>query len=134
MCHLNGMRASKNPLPLPSLWDKAWTSISKIIDSLHISNHKDASCKEKYNPEKIKQEIPGGNTIAAEQTFVWLSRFKKILCAMPKCIICFTFIAWLSTEMPTRLLVIEIRRNLYYQKQEGKNLQYKRIFVFVNIF
>ena len=71
MCHLDGMRASKNPLPLPSPWDKAWTSISKIIDSLHISNHKDASCKEKYNPEKLKQEIPRGNTMAAEQTFVW---------------------------------------------------------------
>lgn len=84
MCHLDGMRASKNPLPLPSPWGKAWTSISKIIDSLHISNHKDASCKEKYNPEKLKQEIPRGNTMAAEQTFVWLSRFKKILCAMPK--------------------------------------------------
>ena len=38
-----------------------------------------------------------------------------------KCIICFTFIAWLSTEMPTRLLVTKIRRNLYYQKHERKD-------------
>ena len=56
----------------------------KIIDRLHISNHKDKKCKEKYDPSGLKEEIPNGNTMAAEQTFVWLSRFKKILCAMPK--------------------------------------------------
>ena len=59
-------------------------SIQKIIDSLHIRNHKDQSCKESYNPANLKKELPDGNTMAAEQTFVWLSRFKKILCAMPK--------------------------------------------------
>ena len=84
MCHLDGMKASKNPLPLPSPWDKAWISLTKIIDSLHIKNHKDATCKEKYDPSTLKKELPDGNTMAAEQTFVWLSRFKKILCAMPK--------------------------------------------------
>ena len=84
MCHLDGMRASKRPLPLPSLWDKAWTSVTKIIDSLHIKNHKDAACKLMYDPGILKSELPEGNTMAAEQTFVWLSRFKKILCAMPK--------------------------------------------------
>ena len=84
MCHLDGMKTSKNPLPLPSPWDKAWTSLTKIIDSLHIKNHKDATCKEKYDPSTLKKELPDGNTMAAEQTFVWLSRFKKILCAMPK--------------------------------------------------
>ena len=82
MCHLDGMRASKNPLPSP--WDKSWISVTKIIDSLHINNHKDASCKEKYDPAILKRELPDGNTMAAEQTFVWLSRFKKIVCAMPK--------------------------------------------------
>ena len=84
MCHLDGMRASKRPLPLPSLWDKAWTSVTKIINSLHIKNHKDAACKLMYDPGILKSELPEGNTMAAEQTFVWLSRFKKILCAMPK--------------------------------------------------
>lgn len=84
MCHLDGMKAAKNPLPLPSPWDKAWISIKKIIDSLHIKNHKDKSCREQYDPSILKEELPDGNTMAAEQTFVWLSRFKKILCAMPK--------------------------------------------------
>lgn len=84
MCHLDGLRAAKNLLPLPSPWDKAWISVNKIIDKLHIKNHKDNTCKEKYNPSGLKEEMPGANTMAAEQTFVWLSRFKKILCPMPK--------------------------------------------------
>jgi len=84
MCHLDGLKAARKPLPFSSPWDKAWMSINKIIDKLHIRNHKDTSCKEKYNPSSLKEEIPEGNTMAAEQTFVWLSRFKKIVCAMPK--------------------------------------------------
>ena len=84
MCHLDGLKAARNPLPFSSPWDKAWMTIKKIIDRLHIRNHKDASCQDKYNPSSLKEEIPEGNTMAAEQTFVWLSRFKKILCAMPK--------------------------------------------------
>ena len=84
MCHLDGLKAARNLLPWPSPWDRAWLSITKIIDSLHIRNHKDKSCQEKYSPATLKEELPEGNTMAAEQTFVWLSRFKKILCAMPK--------------------------------------------------
>ena len=84
MCHLDGLKAAKNPLPWAAPWDRAWMSIQKIIDSLHIRNHKDQSCKESYNPANLKKELPDGNTMAAEQTFVWLSRFKNILCAMPK--------------------------------------------------
>ena len=84
MCHLDGLKAAQSLLPWPSPWDKAWMSVRKIIDSLHIRNHKDKSCKEKYDPAILKEELPDGNTMAAEQTFVWLSRYKKILCAMPK--------------------------------------------------
>lgn len=46
-----------------------------MIDSLDIRNHKDQSCKESYNPANLKKELPDGNTMAAEQTFVWLSHF-----------------------------------------------------------
>lgn len=84
MCHLDGLKAARRPLPWRAPWDKAWISISKIIDVLHMRNHKDKLCKEKYDPAPFKEELPQGNTMAAEQTFVWLSRFKKILCAMPK--------------------------------------------------
>lgn len=83
-CHLDGLKAARNLLPWPPPWNKAWMSIKRIIDSLHIRNYKDMSCQEKYNLATLKKELPEGNTMAAEQTFVWLSRFKKILCAMPK--------------------------------------------------
>ncbi|XP_078376881.1 uncharacterized protein LOC144660166 [Oculina patagonica] len=84
MCHVDGMRIAKKPLPLPQPYSHMWLKINKIIDSLHISNHKDSNCKLKYDPLSLKEELPDVNTMAAEQTFVWLSRFKKILCAMPK--------------------------------------------------
>lgn len=37
-----------------------------------------------YNPKKLKEAHPEYNTMTCEQTFSWLSRFKKILTAMPK--------------------------------------------------
>ncbi len=84
MCHVDGMKVAKKPLPWSAPYDKMWSSINKVIDSLHIRNHKDAKCKENYDPIKLKEQLPGMNTMAAEQTFVWLARFKKILCSMPK--------------------------------------------------
>ena len=53
MCHLDGLKAAKNPLPWAAPWDREWMSIQKIIDSLHIRNHKDQSCKESYNPANL---------------------------------------------------------------------------------
>ena len=61
-----------------------WQDVNKIIDSLHIKNHKDRSCREKYDPQVLKKKCSTYNTMCCEQTFAWLSRFKKILCAMPK--------------------------------------------------
>ena len=99
MCHLNNLKVAKNPLPLPGkllmmcvtnisspLGNLAflWSDIIKIIDTLHIKNHKDSRCKELYDPEKIKADNPSLNTMSCEQTFVWLSRYKKILSAMRK--------------------------------------------------
>lgn len=84
MCHLDGLRAARKELPWSAPWTNAWMSIQKIIDSLHIWNHKDSTCRENYDPSSLKKELPKGNTMAAEQTFVWLSRLKKVLCAMPK--------------------------------------------------
>ena len=84
MCHVDGMKVAKKPLPLPAPFDKMWSAINKVIDSLHIRNHKDAECRKKYDPVKLKEQLPGMNTMAAEQTFVLLARFKKNLCSMPK--------------------------------------------------
>jgi len=84
MCHLDGLTVAKQPLPLPAPFDQMWIKIQKIIDSLHIRNHIDKRCQELYSPQSIKRDHPDYNTMAAEQTFVWLSRFKRILAAMTK--------------------------------------------------
>ena len=84
MCHVDGMNVARKALPFHPPFDNMWLKVNKIIDSLHISNHKSGDCKEKYNPAKLKEKLPDGNTMAGEQTFTWLSRFKKILCSMPK--------------------------------------------------
>lgn len=82
MCHLDGMKVCEYDLPFPSPICKVWKCIVKVIDKLHIRNHKDVKCKTLYNPDgKIKD---GFNTMAAEQTFVWASRLKRIVCAMPR--------------------------------------------------
>jgi len=53
-------------------------------------NHKRDSCKERFNPERMREQIKHGNTIAAEETFAWQSRLKKVLCSMKKTTFLFT--------------------------------------------
>ncbi len=86
--------------------------MTKIIDSLHISNHKDVSCREKYDPGILKKEIREGNTMAAEQTFVWLSRFKKNLCAIPRFGVRYT----VYIVCGILLRVTKMERSLCYQR------------------
>lgn len=74
ICHLDSLRAVEENLPLPSPFDTMWKRIKKIIDRLHIQNHKDPKCRELYNPDSVPAEY---NTMIAEQTFAWFSRFKK---------------------------------------------------------
>ena len=78
MCHLNNLKVARCPLPLPGDLAHIWLEVNKIIDDLHIKNHKDPRCEQYRAPEEI------GNTMACEQTFAWLSQYKKILSAMPK--------------------------------------------------
>ena len=49
-----------------------------FIDSLHIANHKQELCHQIYSPELLKSELPDANTMIAEQTFTWLSRYKVL--------------------------------------------------------
>ena len=82
MCHLDNLRLAKKPLPLPGDLKHIWGDTTKVIDKLHLKNHKDPRCHEVYNPTNILTEDM--NTMSCEQTFAWLSRYKKILSAMPK--------------------------------------------------
>ena len=88
MCQLVRCKASKGPLPLPAPYDNMWSRINKIVDGLHIKNHVDPHCHTDLHPDNIYDMYPElegtRNTQAAEQTFVWLGRFKKIVCSMPK--------------------------------------------------
>ena len=84
MCHVDNLRVARRPLPLPGDLQFLWRDLNKVIDSLHLQNHKDPRCHQDYNPEKMKEKNPDYNTMCCEQTFAWLSRFKKILAAMQK--------------------------------------------------
>ena len=83
MCHVDRINVAQKALRFHPPFDE-WLKANKIIDSLHIAYSKSEGCKEKYNPAKLKDILPDGHTTAGKQTFTWLSRFKKILCSMPK--------------------------------------------------
>ena len=83
MCNVCRMVSTKKPLPLPAPYDQIWLKITKVIDRLHLRNHK-KRCHEEFSPEPLKVKYPQLNTPVAEQTFTWAARFKKILCAMPQ--------------------------------------------------
>jgi len=84
MCHLDQLKIARKPLPLPPPMDTAWLGMEKIIDAFHLPNHVNPACHVNYSPQRLKEVHPHANTQAGEQTFVWLGRFKHILCAMNK--------------------------------------------------
>ena len=78
MCLVDGLKLAKCDLPIQKPFDKMWQTVAKVIDRLHIRNHKDAMCKSVYN---LDGKIPAlYNTMAAEQTNVRASRLKRIMC------------------------------------------------------
>lgn len=79
VCHVDSLKIAKKDLPFPTPMDKAWSSVNKVINRLHLRNHKDSRCKQLYSTDRIPPEY---NTMACEQTFVWASCLKKIVCAM----------------------------------------------------
>ena len=89
MCHLDALKVANAKLPLPAPYCNMWLKVTKIIDSLHIRNHVDKRCLEKYHPRQVKEKFPKLNLMAAEQAFVWASRYKKVLCSMTKTHHCF---------------------------------------------
>jgi hypothetical protein len=87
ICDLNALKAFQADLPVESPYDKMWKKISKIIDGLHIQNHIRDDCRTLYNPAKFHDRFPqktSANTMVAEQTFSWLTKYKKQMCAMNK--------------------------------------------------
>ena len=86
ICNIIKLRAAQEKLPLPDKFTKMWQKV--IVDGLHINNHKHEHCKTALHLDNIYRMYPDlkgtRNTMAAEQTFVWLGRYKKIISSMPK--------------------------------------------------
>ena len=93
----------KKPLPLEGDMKYVWQKIQKVIDPLHISNHKvflkitlwsiiafkieilkRPECSILYPPSKVSKDYPDANLMTCEELFAWLGRFKKILNSMTK--------------------------------------------------
>lgn len=80
------------PLELPS--DKTWLRITKVIDRLHLDNHKNKLCHEIYFSEPLKEKYANLKTPVAEQVFIWSARFKKFYAPCPKKGILLITIEW----------------------------------------
>ena len=84
MCNVDRMRFLSAPLPLEGEFSNVWSKVTKVIDPLHVKNHKRSECKEVYAPSKVTEKYPEANLMIAEQTFAWMGRFKRILNSMSK--------------------------------------------------
>ena len=85
MCNVDSMKIARTPLPIQSPYDRIRLNVNKVIDDLHMRNHKRLECREKYSTESVRESCPLLNTPVAEQTFTWAARFKQIICARPEC-------------------------------------------------
>lgn len=63
---------------LPHSW--CGETSGKLLKRLHLANHKHLKCKAVYSA--VEALPPGNNTMVAEQTLSWFSRFKKIANSM----------------------------------------------------
>ena len=84
MCNVCKLKASQQTLPLDPPFRDAWLQFKKVIDTFHLVTHVNPECHINFSPQALKEEHPHANTQAGEQTFVWMGRFKHIVCAMNK--------------------------------------------------
>ena len=61
----------RKPLPAKGAFALAWQKITKVIDDLHCKNHVE-TCRQKWNPDLIRDVYPNANLVCCEQTFAWL--------------------------------------------------------------
>ena len=70
------IKAATNELPLPKQFNKIWLNLNKVFDGLDLKNHKNNKCHVEFNPKRISDMYQylaeTKNTMAVEQTFVWL--------------------------------------------------------------
>ena len=87
---MDRLRLLRSPLPLEGEFQNIWSKIEKVIDPLHVKNHKGIyiyknikflsftqrpECKVIYAPAKVAVKYPEANLMIAEQTFAWMGKF-----------------------------------------------------------
>ncbi|XP_074632163.1 uncharacterized protein LOC141890549 [Acropora palmata] len=94
MCNLDKLRIARKPLPFPEPYNLMWLKVRKIVDRLHMKNHKNPECEVKYGSDDLKEKFPHLNTPVAEQTFIWSGRFKRSCAPCRNDGFCFSAIEW----------------------------------------
>ena len=102
MCHLNNLKVRfkltvlrvlimidiktgcKETVATPRPLKNFMARCTKDYRLLTYFKSQDPRCKEQYSPDSFKDLNPDSNTMCCEQTFAWLSRYKRIVNAMPK--------------------------------------------------
>ena len=84
MFNFDRLHMLRNKLPLEGALSDLWLDVNKVIDPLHLPNHKRPECHQLYNPDTLSDSFPEANLMVCEQVFCWLGRYKKILNSMPK--------------------------------------------------
>ena len=107
----------------------------QIVDPFHFPNHTDSLCKERYNPEQIRKDHPHWNMMCAEQTFVWLSRYKKndLFYEQNTSHACFFCTDRSHTEISTHMLVTQLEESHCFRKLTKTGLNMSRSLLY-NIF
>ncbi|OWA50466.1 hypothetical protein BV898_14980 [Hypsibius exemplaris] len=57
-CNIDGIKAAKWPRPLAPPYDKMWMEILKVIDVIHLQNHKRPECRTIFIPKNIFKVHP----------------------------------------------------------------------------
>ena len=81
----------------------------------------------KHNPSVVRDKYPNVNLMCCEQTFIWLSRYKKIVCAMSKNHHLFFCNELLKGEMSIQSFVIIKVGSHFYLKQRIQELSTRRL-------
>lgn len=76
MWQIPSMKAVIIDLPLPLPFHMMWRNITKIIDRLHLANHKDSKCKNPYETDAVVALPPGYNTMVTEHCLGFLASRK----------------------------------------------------------
>ena len=80
MCAIDRLHLLRHPLPFEPPEDRIWLDIHKLIDPLHMKNHKNPRCEELYNSEVLKSHIPDANLMCAVTELEKVKKTRHDIC------------------------------------------------------